>query len=124
MLGSLLKGGALAWLRRRLGPPPPPIASYVEAIALQLAPHMIRVNAIHPTNVNTQLLHTDDIYRAFRSDLENPTREDAEAVFPLMQAMPILCGPALARPAWTRFSLAAQLLWPVRDDDHPLVTGG
>ena len=50
---------------------------------------MIRVNAIHPTNVNTALLHNDDIYRAFRPDLENPTREDAMAVFPLMQAMPI-----------------------------------
>ena len=50
---------------------------------------MIRVNAIHPTNVNTALLHNDDIYRAFRPDLENPTREDAMAVFPVMQAMPI-----------------------------------
>ena len=75
-------GAGYAWAKRT-------IASYVEAIALQLAPHMIRVNAIHPTNVNTALLHNDDIYRAFRPDLENPTREDAMAVFPLMQAMPI-----------------------------------
>jgi len=75
-------GSGYAWAKRT-------IASYVEAIALQLAPHMIRVNAIHPTNVNTTLLHNDDIYRAFRPDLENPTREDAEAVFPVMQAMPI-----------------------------------
>ena len=75
-------GAGYAWAKRT-------IASYVEAIALQLAPHMIRVNAIHPTNVNTALLHNDDIYRAFRPDLENPTREDAMAVFPVMQAMPI-----------------------------------
>jgi SDR family mycofactocin-dependent oxidoreductase len=75
-------GAGYAWAKRT-------IASYVEALALQLAPHMIRVNAIHPTNVNTTLLHNDDIYRAFRPDLENPTREDAMLAFPAMQAMPV-----------------------------------
>nr|MDT0665439.1 SDR family oxidoreductase [Micromonospora sp. DSM 115978] len=65
------------------------IIRYVEVLALQLAPHSIRLNAIHPTNVNTQLLHNDDIYKAFRPDVKNPTREDAEAAFPVMQAMPI-----------------------------------
>ncbi|WP_007510845.1 mycofactocin-coupled SDR family oxidoreductase [Pseudofrankia saprophytica] len=66
---------------------------YVETLALQLAPHNIRLNAVHPTNVNTRLLQNDDIYRAFRPDLvaegKTPTREDAEAVFPGMQPMPI-----------------------------------
>ena len=75
-------GAGYAWAKRT-------IASYVEALALPLAPHMIRVNAIHPTNVNTALLHNDDIYRAFRPDLENPTREDAMLAFPAMQAMPV-----------------------------------
>lgn len=75
-------GAGYAWAKRT-------IASYVEALALQLAPHLIRVNAIHPTNVNTTLLHNQDIYRAFRPDLENPTREDAMLAFPAMQAMPV-----------------------------------
>ncbi len=65
------------------------VMTYVETLALQLAPHFIRLNAIHPTNVNTQLLHNDDIYKAFRPDLEKPTRADAEQAFPAMQAMPI-----------------------------------
>ena len=65
------------------------VFQYVEKLALLLAPHFVRVNAIHPTNVNTHLLHNDDIYRSFRPDLENPTREDAELAFPAMQAMPI-----------------------------------
>jgi SDR family mycofactocin-dependent oxidoreductase len=65
------------------------VMTYVETLALQLAPHFIRLNAIHPTNVNTQLLHNDDIYKAFRPDLEQPTRADAELAFPAMQAMPI-----------------------------------
>jgi len=65
------------------------IVRYVEVLALQLAPRMVRLNAVHPTNVDTQLLHNDDIYRAFRPDLKNPTREDAVLAFPAMQAMPI-----------------------------------
>jgi SDR family mycofactocin-dependent oxidoreductase len=63
--------------------------TYVEVLALQLASHMIRMNAIHPTNTDTTLLMNDDIYRAFRPDLKNPTREDAIQAFPVMQAMPI-----------------------------------
>ena len=65
------------------------VAHYVNDLALQLAPELIRVNAIHPTNVNTDMLHSPPMYRAFRPDLQNPTREEAELVFPLMQAMPI-----------------------------------
>ena len=75
-------GAAYGWAKRTL-------TSYVEVLGLQLAPHLIRINAIHPTNVNTDLLHNEDIYRAFRPDLENPTREDAMLAFPVMQAMPI-----------------------------------
>ncbi|MFC0449970.1 mycofactocin-coupled SDR family oxidoreductase [Rhodococcus jostii] len=65
------------------------IARYVEALALQLAPQSIRLNAIHPTNCNTLLLHNIDVYKAFRPDLEEPTREDVVDAFPAMQAMPI-----------------------------------
>ena len=54
-----------------------------------LGPEQIRVNAIHPTNVNTDMLHSPPMYRAFRPDLQNPTREDAEVVFPVIQGFPI-----------------------------------
>jgi NAD(P)-dependent dehydrogenase (short-subunit alcohol dehydrogenase family) len=33
---------------------------------------MIRVNAIHPTNCNTHLLHNDGLYNLFRPDLAMP----------------------------------------------------
>lgn len=78
-----MSGGAgYAWAKRT-------VASYVEVMALQLAAHSIRMNGVHPTNTDTQLLHNELVYRAFRPDLEHPTREDAEAAFPAMQAMPI-----------------------------------
>jgi SDR family mycofactocin-dependent oxidoreductase len=65
------------------------VAHYVNDLALALAPNKIRVNAIHPTNCNTDMLHSPPMYRAFRPDLQEPTREDAEVVFPVIQGMPI-----------------------------------
>lgn len=63
------------------------VAHYVNDLSIQLAKRMIRVNALHPTNVNTDMLHNDGLYRVFRPDLESATREDA--AFPALQAMPI-----------------------------------
>jgi SDR family mycofactocin-dependent oxidoreductase len=65
------------------------LQGYTEQLCTHLAHRFIRVNCIHPTNVNTHLLHHPDLYRVFRPDLENPTREDAELAFTYFQAMPI-----------------------------------
>ncbi|SHN18458.1 mycofactocin-coupled SDR family oxidoreductase [Cryptosporangium aurantiacum] len=65
------------------------VARFVHDLALQLAPHSIRVNAVHPTNVNTDMLNSAPMYKIFRPDLENPTREDAVPAFGAMQPMPI-----------------------------------
>lgn len=65
------------------------IVQYTETLALQLAPQSIRVNAVHPTNCNTNLLHNQDIYAAFRPDLELPSADDALPAFFEFQAMPI-----------------------------------
>ncbi len=65
------------------------LISYVEQMGLFLAPRFIRVNAVHPTNCNTHLLHNEGLYGMFRPDLENPTREDVLPAFTHFQAMPI-----------------------------------
>ncbi|MGW4100393.1 MULTISPECIES: mycofactocin-coupled SDR family oxidoreductase [unclassified Mycobacterium] len=69
------------------------VIEYVEEMSLHLAPKMIRVNAIHPTNCNTHLLQNDGMYSMFRPDLtaegKKATREDAEPLFTIFQAMPI-----------------------------------
>jgi SDR family mycofactocin-dependent oxidoreductase len=65
------------------------LISYVEQMALHLAPRFIRVNAVHPTNCNTHLLHNEGLYAMFRPDIENPTREDVLPAFTMFQAMPI-----------------------------------
>jgi SDR family mycofactocin-dependent oxidoreductase len=81
MMGS--SGGVgYAWAKQTM-------IRYVEVLALQLAGSMIRMNGVHPTNCDTDLLHNVDVYRAFRPDLEKPTREDVMPALPFMQAMPI-----------------------------------
>ena len=75
-------GAGYGWAKRT-------IMSYVEQLALHLAGRFIRVNAVHPTNCNTHLLHHDLLYKVFRPDLENPTREDVLPAFQHFQAMPI-----------------------------------
>lgn len=75
-------GAGYGWSKRTL-------VSYVEEMALHLAPRLIRINAMHPSNCNTHLLHNDGLYGLFRPDLEHPSREDAELAFTFFQAMPI-----------------------------------
>lgn len=55
------------------------VARYVDSLAKVLAPEKIRVNAVHPTNVNTHMLHSDGIRHAMRPDLDDPTVEEAQA---------------------------------------------
>ena len=65
------------------------LSQYMHDLARELAPRQIRANVIHPTNVNTDMLQSDPMYKSFRPDLEHPTREDATPAFYVQQAMPI-----------------------------------
>jgi SDR family mycofactocin-dependent oxidoreductase len=65
------------------------IVEYSTTLAVKLAPKAIRVNAVHPTNCNTDMLQSEPMYKTFRPDLADPTVEEAEVGFRSMQAMPI-----------------------------------
>jgi SDR family mycofactocin-dependent oxidoreductase len=65
------------------------LAQYMHDLARELAPKKIRANVIHPTNVATDMLFSEPMYKSFRPDMENPTRADAELAFGVQQAMPI-----------------------------------
>jgi SDR family mycofactocin-dependent oxidoreductase len=65
------------------------LAQYVHDLARELAPRNIRANVVHPTNVATDMLFSEPMYRSFRPDLEHPTRQDAELAFGVQQAMPV-----------------------------------
>jgi SDR family mycofactocin-dependent oxidoreductase len=72
---------AYRWAKRTL-------VSLVHDMALTTASHMIRVNGVHPTNVNTDMLHHDAMYQAFRPDLEHPSKADAIPGFATLNTMP------------------------------------
>ena len=64
------------------------IREYTKSLALTMGPHNIRINTVHPTNVNTDMLHNPGMYRTFRPDMTDPTREDAELAFPSLHSIP------------------------------------
>lgn len=84
--GSIILVSSIAGLRGLLG-----VAHYTAAkhgvvglmrsLANELAPHNIRVNSVHPTNVDTPMIQNVAVAGAFRPDLDRePTREEfAEA---------------------------------------------
>lgn len=80
--GSNPGGSGYAYAKRAL-------SEYVHELARNLAPLKQRANVVHPTNVDTRMLQSEPMYQSFRPDLEHPTREDAEPVFAVQQAMPI-----------------------------------
>jgi len=76
-------GGVAYMVAKRL------LSQFMHDLARELAPRQIRANVVHPTNVNTDMLHNEGMYRSFRPDLEHPTREDATPAFHVQQSMPI-----------------------------------
>lgn len=67
----------------------PNIAHYVAAktgviglmrtISIELAPYGIRANAVSPTNVNSDMIQNEALYRLYLPDVENPTKEQFAA---------------------------------------------
>ncbi|GAA1867092.1 mycofactocin-coupled SDR family oxidoreductase [Pseudonocardia ailaonensis] len=51
----------------------------MKALALELAPHRIRVNAVAPTNVDTPMIQNEQLWRRTCPDVEQPTRADYES---------------------------------------------
>ena len=47
------------------------------------------MNAVHPTNTNTDMLQSEPMYRLFRPDLEHPTQDDVMDAFASLQPMGI-----------------------------------
>jgi len=90
------------------------VVGLMRTLALELAPDFIRVNSIHPTNVNTSMLMNEPTYRLFRPDLEDPTADDMAVAAEALNALPI----PWVEPA----DISNAVLW-LASDESRYVTG-
>jgi (+)-trans-carveol dehydrogenase len=90
------------------------VVGLMRTLALELAPDFIRVNSVHPTNVDTPMFMTEANYRLFRPDLENPTADDAAEAAVMLNALPI----PWVEPA----DISNAVLW-LASDESRYVTG-
>ena len=65
------------------------VVGLMRTFAVELGAQNIRVNSVHPTNVNTPLFMNEGTMKLFRPDLENPGPEDMKVVGQLMHTLPI-----------------------------------
>jgi SDR family mycofactocin-dependent oxidoreductase len=90
------------------------VVGLMKTAALELAGDNIRVNSIHPTNVDTDMIQNESAYRLFLPDEQNPTRAQFEEAAKPMNALPI---------AWVEaVDISNALLW-LASDEARYVTG-
>ncbi|OQS12800.1 3-ketoacyl-ACP reductase [Nocardia donostiensis] len=92
--GAMILTSSIAGLRGLVG-----VAHYTAAkhgvvglmrsLAKELAPHNVRVNSVHPTNVDTPMIQNDMVRRSFRPDRENPTQAEFAEAATTMNMLPI-----------------------------------
>ncbi|MCS5719957.1 mycofactocin-coupled SDR family oxidoreductase [Herbiconiux sp. CPCC 205763] len=67
------------------------VVGLMRTLALELAPDFIRVNSVHPTSVDTDMIHNDATYALFAGDLPlaERTRDVVGERFQTLNALPI-----------------------------------
>jgi len=65
------------------------VVGLMRTFAVELGPHNIRVNSVHPTNVNTPMFMNEATKLLFRPDLADPTVDDLKAAAQFMHVLPV-----------------------------------
>ncbi|OZD68982.1 SDR family mycofactocin-dependent oxidoreductase [Rhodococcoides fascians] len=106
-----LKGGAGAssYTAAKFG-----VTGLAKTLAIELAPHRIRVNSIHPTNVRTPMLDSEMIRKAFRPDLDDPQLEDTVEAYASLNLWPL---------PWVETSDVSNGVLYLASDESRYVTG-
>lgn len=65
------------------------VIGLMRTLAMELAPHSIRVNTVNPTGVDTIMIQNEATWKLFLPDAEHPTREQAAEVFTPTNALPV-----------------------------------
>jgi SDR family mycofactocin-dependent oxidoreductase len=64
------------------------VVGLMRTFAVELGQHSIRVNSVHPTNVNTPLFMNEGTMKLFRPDLESPGPDDLAVAAQFMHVLP------------------------------------
>ncbi len=92
------------------------VVGLMRTLALELAPDFIRVNSVHPTSVDTDMIQNDATYALFAGDLpvEERTRDVVGERFQTLNALPI---------KWVEpVDISNAVLW-LASDESRYVTG-
>jgi (+)-trans-carveol dehydrogenase len=92
------------------------LVGLMRTLALELAPDMIRVNSVHPTNVNTDMIHNAATYELFAPDLEAKDRTTERLT------ERFVAGSTLPIPWVEAVDISNALLW-LASDEARYVTG-
>jgi len=65
------------------------VVGLMRAFAVELGQHRIRVNSVHPSQVNTPMTMNDVTFKLFRPDLENPGPDDFAPFSQMMHTLPV-----------------------------------
>ncbi|OBG28755.1 mycofactocin-coupled SDR family oxidoreductase [Mycobacterium sp. 852002-51057_SCH5723018] len=65
------------------------VVGLMRTFAVELGRHFIRVNSVHPTNVNTPMFMNEGTMKLFRPDLESPGPDDLKVAAQFMHVLPI-----------------------------------
>ena len=90
------------------------VVGLMRTLTQELAPHMIRVNTVNPTTVNTPMVQNAAAARLIRPDLTNPTPEDLGDAFVGLNSLPI--------PWVEPIDISNAVLW-LASDESRYVTG-
>ena len=90
------------------------LVGLMKALAVELAPHNIRVNTVHPTTVSTPMIQNSPTYKLFRPDLDDPSQEDAIEAFASVNLIPV--------PWVEPRDISNAVLW-LASDESRFVTG-
>ena len=90
------------------------VVGFMKSLALELAPNNIRVNTVHPTSVDTPMIHNDIFPTLVAADKEHPTWADAEDFLRPQQP--------LGLPTVAPGDISEAVLW-LSSDEARYVTG-
>jgi SDR family mycofactocin-dependent oxidoreductase len=65
------------------------VIGLMRSLALELAPHSVRVNVIAPTNCDTQMIQNEGMYKLFAPEAPQPTKDAFTEASAGMMALPV-----------------------------------